>query len=377
MSERTPAGVRLKPTPVDAFRFADAATDLRYRLVINYLGADPDAGEVPPPKVVRETFQKLLAVTLTINDRRPEDQKLEGHVIAGRGLVDGFERKWLDRGHRLWLEDRQSARQPYGELNEYDLADIRRNGPAGSDPECLSSVDAEALLRSPFGSDAWQPFEEAVGHFVDTFDAPCRILYRLVSKIAEVCYPNPATYDATLGTLPVYDDEHLIKHLRPEVNQLLAEFQSLTCFHLNFGEWFDAANPYGSFTRLYSTTEETLRAWNGEVAAPPELDRPRWEPAPAGSGHKGTLAYRGKMATVAGQSRLVEPMLVQFEAVGWEKSVPVPAGTQRPSRVLDALKKWAAAHGLPLSFEMVREEKRARCRWFPIRQVSEQSGAHS
>lgn len=326
MNEKTPAGVRLKPTPVDVFRFADAATELRYRLVINYLWADTNAGEVPPPKVVRETFQKLLDFTLTINDGRPEDQKLEGHLIAGRGLVDGFERTWLDCGHRLLLADRRNARQPYEELNEYDLADIRRNGTAESDTEGLSSVDAEALLRSPFGSDAWKPYEEAVGKFVDTFDAPCRTLYRLVRTLAGVCYPNPATYDETLGTLPVYDDEHLIKHHRPEVRQLLAEFQFQTCFHIGIIDWFDAADPYPSCTKLHSDLEQTLLAWDGVVAAPLELDRPRWEPARPGEKHLGTLTYRGRSGSIDTRAKTITPIVEAFEAVSWQHPVPHPAG---------------------------------------------------
>ncbi len=364
MSEKKHAGVRLKPTPVDVFRFADAVTELRYRLVINYLRADPDDGEVSPPKVVRETFQKLLAVTFTINDGRPEDQKLEGHVIAGRAMKIAFERKWLEPEHRLWLEDLRNARQPYAELNEYDLADIRRNGTAESDPEGLSAVDAEALLRSPFNPNAWTTFEEAVAKFVATFDAPCQTLYRLVRTLAEDCYPNPATYDTTLGTLSVYDDEHLIKHIRPQVNQLLAEFQSQTCFQFNFGEWFDAANPYGSITKLHLHLEQTLLAWDGSVAAPPELDRPRWTPAGPGDKHLGTLSYQGKSGDIDIRATTITPIVEAFEAVNWQHPVPHPAGVV-VSAVKQSLNQTMARLELDVEFFCEGKGNARVWRWRP------------
>ncbi len=181
---------RLRPDPLDVFRFAGTAVELRYRLVLNYVNAEAEAGEPPVPQVVRQVFNQLLDVTNLINDGRPENHKLEGHVIAARELVDRFEREWLSDDHRTRLANKET-REVVGELTEYDWASIRRNPSADVDVPSLTCLDAELLHGSPFCADVLVAYEAAVERFVGTFDPPCRTLYQLVRVLAEVHYPDP------------------------------------------------------------------------------------------------------------------------------------------------------------------------------------------
>jgi len=103
LGELHSAATRLCPAPFDVFRFADAAVELRHRLLDNYLRAETTAGELPVPPVVRQTFNRLIEVTLAVNDGRAEDRKIESHVMAARELVERFDREWLSRDHRTRL----------------------------------------------------------------------------------------------------------------------------------------------------------------------------------------------------------------------------------------------------------------------------------
>jgi len=359
---------RLRPDPLDVFRFADTAVELRYRLVSNYVNAEAEAGEPSVPPVVRQVFNRLLHVTDLINEGRPEDHKLEGHVIASRALVERFEREWLSGDHRTRLANQENARETVNELTEYDWASIRRNPSA--DGDVLPVACLELLHSSPFCADAWAEYEVAVERFVDTFDPPCRTLYRLVRVLATVRYPDPATYNATLGTLPVYDDEHLIKHVFPQVRQLLDEIQAQTCFNLNVGEWFDADNPHRSTTVLFGTIRKVLRGWRGEVPVAPGLDRPRWQPANPGAKNQGVLSFRNKSATVSNQSKVISPVFQAFEDGAWQLPVPFPPGKVRGS-VLQSLNDWAMKHKLPMTFSAEKQGNHHVCWWHPTDEAGE------
>lgn len=361
---------RLRPDPFEVFRFAETSVELRYRLLMNYLGAKTDAGELSVPQIVRQTFNLLIEVTNAINDGRPEDRKIESHVIAAREMVGRFEREWLSRDHRSRMEHRMNARNAISELTDDDWAAIRREGYPDEDSLSLSWHDAELLRASPFRDEDWNEYEATLDRFVDTFDPPCRTLYRLIRALAAVNFPDPASYDPNCGTSSVLDDEYLIKHVYFEVRQLIVEFQNQTCFNLNVGGWFDARQPHHSAIRLFEKVRVILRGWRGEVSLPPELDRPRWERAQQGSKHKGVLTFRGKSGTVATQSTVIAPVLQAFEEVAWLQPVSFPSGKARSS-VLQSLNTWASNNHLPIAFSSQVVSNDHVCRWHPKNQSSE------
>ncbi|MFO0822845.1 MAG: hypothetical protein U0792_06955 [Gemmataceae bacterium] len=256
------------------------------------------------------------------------------------------------------------AREAFNELTEYDWASIRRNPDFDTCLPSLSEVEAETLHGSPFSDDAWVEYEAAVERFVETFDQPCRTLYRLVCVLAAVCYPNPATYNTTLGTLPVLDDEHLITLVIPQVRQLIVEFQSQTCFNLNVGDWFEITEPYSSATQFFETIGKILRGWRGEVTVAPVLDRPRWQPAEPGANNLGVLSFRGTSAPVARQGKVIATVLQAFEDGSWEQPVPFPDG-KVPRGVLQSLKNWAMNNELSMTFASEKQGNHFVCRWHP------------
>lgn len=361
---------RLRPDPFDVYRFAGTSVELRYWLLKNYLGAKTDAGELSVPQCVRQTFNLLIEVTNSINDGRPEDRKIESHVIAAREMVERFEREWLSRDHRSRMEHRMDAHNAISELSGDDWAAIRREGYPDEDSLSLSWHEAELLHGSPFRDDAWNEYETAVDRFVDTFVPPCRTLYRLIRALAAVYFPDPARYDPNCGTNPVLDDEYLIKQVKTEVRRLIVEFQKQTCFNLNLGDWFDARQPRPSALRLFDTVGVILRGWHGEVSLPPELDHPRWDRSQPGSKNQGVLWFRGQSAPVAKQSKVIVPILQAFEDVSWSKPVPFPSDKAQSS-VLQSLNKWASNNHLQMAFSFETVGNQHFCRWQPIDRLAE------
>jgi len=357
------ATIRLRPHPDEVFLFADTSAELRYRLVLNYVNADAEAGEPQVPPVVRKVFNLLLHITNSINDSRPEDQKLEGHVMAARELVDRFERDWTSDDHRIRAANRQNDLAKVNELTEYDWASIRRNPPSDANVLSTTYIDAQFLDSSPFRADTWTDYEAAVEQFVITFDPACITLYRLGRALAEVRYPDPAILDATHGT-PVHYDEHLIKFVNPQVRELLYQFQKETGFKLNVGDWFDAADPHSAITGLYESVRKILGGWCGEVTLPPELDRPRWQPAEAGSKNQGVLSFRGQLATVSNQASVIVTVIQAFEDESWTTSVLFPLAKLRRV-VLQSLNTWAKKQNFPMKFSPQKQGKHHYCQWHP------------
>ena len=376
-----PVTPRLRPEPSDVRLFADTVVQLRYRIVLNYLNAESADTEAedwvwtaPLPKVVRDLFKKLLDVTVSINRGRAEDRKLEGHIVAVRKLVERFEREWFSDDHKSRLKGWKRARKALNELTGDDWADIRRDAPADSDVFSAARIDAESLRDSPFTTYVWAEYEAAVQRYVDTFDLPCRTLYRLVRALAAVCYPDPATYDGTLGTFLVYDDEHLIKHVFPQVQDMLAEIQAQTCFNLNVGKWFDAANAYGSTTVFSGKVGEILDGWDGEVPVVPGLDRPRWEPASPGAKYAGLLSFRGTSTRVGNQAKVIALVLKAFEDGAWQLPVPFPPGKLRGA-VLQSLNDCVRKGELPMTFSSEKQGNQYVCRWHATEETGGLAGA--